>query len=423
MMQRDARLTARKNHKEKTFQWLWHRNKDVNEKFTPAHMCKELGKLCKCRAWMWKRTRTFGGFKRRATSFCVAGVAPCDIIRCRKSFCLTGAILLRGGQKMSCILWSAGLDSWTLLISVVGEDAAQSSCGRGVNGCWMGFGFWGKEKCLEEDGWFSDTLAEIVAQNHVFSIYLLRSKAPSHLFLPVCLSGCLFVYLPPIHLSMRQSLYVCNHAGWHLLEAVCQCVTCVSSVDFFCPSTSSTAFLSNTLEFLLQCFWACRVGSSCVAEHATQSSRTGGAHGVWVGQVSGVEICTCSGPSRCLPTELVFQAIYCWEPQKRTGEDLYIVHWVVIIINQANSKETQTKPNNTQNQTTKPEQAKTGHTRMTGTQFIGGFLQVMAALCHYILVWPKKQENKQSKRTTNTHKGTRIPVPCGDILWLCSVQR
>ena len=63
----------------------------------------------------------FWRFKRRATSFCVAGVAPCDIIRCRKSFCLTGAILLRGGQKMSCILWSAGLDSWTLLISVVGK--------------------------------------------------------------------------------------------------------------------------------------------------------------------------------------------------------------------------------------------------------------------------------------------------------------
>ena len=35
---------------------------------------------------------------------------------------------------------------------------------------------------------------------------------------------------------------------------------------------------------------------------ATQSSRTGGAHGVWVGPGFGVEFCTCSGPSRCLPT-------------------------------------------------------------------------------------------------------------------------
>ena len=170
MMQRDARLPARKNHKEKTFQWLWRRNKDVNEKFTPARMCKELGKLCKCRAWRWKRTRTFGGFKRRATSFRVAGVALCDIITCRKSFCLTGAILSRGGQKMSCIYGLLGLIAGPCWYLLLGEDAAQSSCGRGVNGCWMGFGFWGKEKCLEEDGWFSDTLAERVAQNHEFSI-------------------------------------------------------------------------------------------------------------------------------------------------------------------------------------------------------------------------------------------------------------
>ena len=60
---------------------------------------------------------------------------------------------------------------------------------------------------------------------------------------------------------------------------------------------------------------------------------------------------------------------------------------------------------NTQNQKIKPEQAKIRHTRMTGTQFIGGFMQVMAALCHQILVWPKKQENKQSKQgKTDTHK-------------------
>jgi hypothetical protein len=63
---------------------------------------------------------------------------------------------------------------------------------RGVNGCCMGFGFWGKK----------------IAQ-----VFLLRSKAPSHLFLPVCVSVCLFVYLLPIHLSMRQPLSVCNNAG------------------------------------------------------------------------------------------------------------------------------------------------------------------------------------------------------------------
>ena len=40
---------------------------------------------------------------------------------------------------------------------------------------------------------------------------------------------------------------------------------------------------------------------------------------------------------------------------------------------------------------------------MTGTQFIGGFMQVMAALCHHILVWPKQQENKQRNKRKQTH--------------------
>ena len=246
MMQRDARLTARKNHKEKTFQWLWHRNNDVNEKFTPAHMCKELGKLCKCRAWMWKRTRTFGGFKRRATSFCVAGVAPCDIIRCRKSFCLTGAILLRGGQKMSCILWSAGLDSWTLLISVVGGRCRPKLVRQRCQWLLDGFRFLG-EREVPRGGWLILRHPSRDSCPEPCFFDLLAAVKGTFPSIPACLSGCLFVYLPPIHLSMRQSLYVCNHAGWHLLEAVCQCVTCVSSVDFFCPSTSSTAFFVPTL--------------------------------------------------------------------------------------------------------------------------------------------------------------------------------
>ena len=44
--------------KEKTFQWLWRRNLNVNEKFTQTQMCQELGKLCKWRAWVWKMTLT-----------------------------------------------------------------------------------------------------------------------------------------------------------------------------------------------------------------------------------------------------------------------------------------------------------------------------------------------------------------------------
>jgi len=72
---------------------------------------------------------------------------------------------------------------------------------------------------------------------------------------------------------------------------VCQCVTCVFSTDFFGRALPVQLFCPNTV-----------VDNSCVAEHANQSSRTGGAHGIWVGPGSGVEFCTCFGPSRCLPT-------------------------------------------------------------------------------------------------------------------------
>jgi len=55
---------------------------------------------------------TFGSFTRRAASFCVAGVALCDIPTCfitrQKSFCVAGAILLRRCQKMRCIFPGMG---------------------------------------------------------------------------------------------------------------------------------------------------------------------------------------------------------------------------------------------------------------------------------------------------------------------------
>ena len=50
---------------------------------------------------------TFEGFKRRARSFRVAGVAlreiPACFIACQKSFCVLGAIPMRRFQKMSCV--------------------------------------------------------------------------------------------------------------------------------------------------------------------------------------------------------------------------------------------------------------------------------------------------------------------------------
>ena len=41
---------------------------------------------------------------------------------------------------------------------------------------------------------------------------------------------------------------------------------------------------------------------------------------------------------------------------------------------------------------------------MTGNQFIGGFMQVMAALCHHILVWlnTNKKPNKEKGKQTHT---------------------
>ena len=40
--------------KEKVFQWARGRSKNVNDKFTPAHMWKEMGKICKWRPWRIK---------------------------------------------------------------------------------------------------------------------------------------------------------------------------------------------------------------------------------------------------------------------------------------------------------------------------------------------------------------------------------
>ena len=104
---------------------------------------------------------------------------------------------------------------------------------------------------------------------------------------------------------MRQSLYVCNHAGWHLLEAVCQCVTCVSSVDFFAPALPAQLFLSQHFCVFAPVFLghSLAVWVALALPNMPPKARAPEARMVfgW-GQVSGVEICTCSGPSRCLPT-------------------------------------------------------------------------------------------------------------------------
>ena len=88
---------------------------------------------------------------------------------------------------------------------------------RGVNGCCMGFGFWGKNiahrRMVDSQTPKQRYLPRTLFFDLTNQVFLLRSKTPSHLFLPVCVSACLFVYLLPIHLSMRQPLSVCNNAG------------------------------------------------------------------------------------------------------------------------------------------------------------------------------------------------------------------
>ena len=83
----------------------------------------------------------------------------------------------------------------------------------GVNGCCMGFGFWGGGWLILRRPNRDISCPEPLFFDLTNQVFLLRSKAPSHLFLPVCVSVCLFVYLLPIHLSMRQPLSVCNNAG------------------------------------------------------------------------------------------------------------------------------------------------------------------------------------------------------------------
>ena len=89
------------------------------------------------------------------------------------------------------------------------------------------------------------------------------------------------------------------------MEAVCQCVTCVSSVDFFAPALPAQLFLSQHFCVFAPVFLghSLAVWVALALPNMPPKARAPEARMVfgW-GQVSGVEICTCSGPSRCLPT-------------------------------------------------------------------------------------------------------------------------
>ena len=82
-------------------------------------------------------------------------------------------------------------------------------------------------------------------------------------------------------------------------------MTCVSSTDFFAPALPAQLFLSQHCCFFAPVFFVHRltVWVSLALQNMPPKARAPEARMVfgW-DQVSGVEFCTCSGPSRCLPT-------------------------------------------------------------------------------------------------------------------------
>ena len=81
----------------------------------------------------------FGGFKRRVASFRVAGVALRDIqtcfVTCRKSFCVTGAILSRRFQKMRCIFGGMRSTLGTSIVILRGRRSTLDSWTYRVDSC------------------------------------------------------------------------------------------------------------------------------------------------------------------------------------------------------------------------------------------------------------------------------------------------
>ena len=82
---------------------------------------------------------------------------------------------------------------------------------RGVNGCCMGFGFWGKKIAHyrmvdSQTPKQRDSYPELLFFDPTNQVFLLRSKAPSHLFLPVSVSACLSAADPSVYAS--TSIYL-----------------------------------------------------------------------------------------------------------------------------------------------------------------------------------------------------------------------
>ena len=84
---------------------------------------------------------------------------------------------------------------------------------------------------------------------------------------------------------------------------MCQCVTCVSSTDFFAPALPAQLFFSQHLLFCSSVLGAClAVWVTLALQNMPPKARAPEARICLGGTKFGVEFCTCSGPSRCLPT-------------------------------------------------------------------------------------------------------------------------
>ena len=120
------------------------------------------------------------------------------------------------------------------------------------------------------------------------------------------MSACLFVYLLRsicLCVNLYLSAIMQGDISW---KQCAKCVICVSSTDFFAPALPAQLFFSSQLCCLFAPVFlvhSLAVWVTLALQNMAPKARAPEARMVfgW-DQVSGVEFCTCSGPSRCLPT-------------------------------------------------------------------------------------------------------------------------
>ena len=121
--------------------------------------------------------------------------------------------------------------------------------------------------------------------------------------LSVCLPDCLPAADPPVYASISICLQSCRLTS--LGSSVPMCDLRVQRKLFFAPALPAQLFLSQHFCVFAPVFLghSLAVWVALALQNMPPKARAPEARMVfgW-GQVCGVEICTCSGPSRCLPT-------------------------------------------------------------------------------------------------------------------------